>query len=200
MARARCPTGLEVEGDCLFMGDIGDNDDDREVYYIDIIAEPQPEAGGDVQVLSRIAFRFPDGPADTEALAVTDRGEALLATKGNDGSSRLYRLSVVGDSTAVDSDGVRVARLIGSLPLVVDGDRERITGAAMSPDGRVFAVRNHHAVFLFDMTRLPGAPVLCEIGAWQPQGEGVDFLSDNMLILTSEQEGGRAPVIRLRCP
>jgi len=43
-------------------------------------------------------------------------------------------------------------------------------------------------------------PVLCEIGMHRPQGEGVDLLDEKRLILTSEEEAGRAPVVRLRCP
>ncbi len=199
MALARCPSDGPPRVDCLYLGDFGDNDDERDRYAIDIFAEPDPEQGGAVRPLRRVWFRYPDGPADTEALAVLNGEQALVATKGNDGSSRLYRVSLGASDDGAD-DGVRAATLVGSLPVVVDGSRERITGAALSPDGSTLAVRNHHAVYLFDVQRPLGSPVLCEIGAWQPQGEGLDFIRADMLILTSEQDEGRAPIVRLRCP
>lgn len=199
MALTRCPPDGPSREDCLYLGDFGDNDADRDRYSIDIFVEPDPEQGGAVRPLRRVWFRYPDGPADTESLAVRDGEQALLVTKGEDGASRLYRLSLSAPDSA-SADSVRAATLVGSLPVVVDGTRERITAAALSPDGSTLAVRNHHAVYLFDVTRPLGSPVLCEIGAWQPQGEGLDFIRPNMLILTSEQEEGRAPIVRLRCP
>lgn len=199
MALSRCPADGPPRVDCLYLGDVGDNDDSRDRYAIDIFAEPDPAAGEPVRPLRRVWFRYPDGPADTEALAVVGGEQALLATKGNDGSSRLYRVSLSASDGGPDDD-VRTATLVGALPVVVDGARERITGAALSPDGSTLAVRNHHAVYLFDVNRPLGAPILCEIGAWQPQGEGLDFLRPDMLILTSEQDEGRAPIVRLRCP
>lgn len=201
MDLARCPSDGPRDRDCLYVGDVGDNDDSRDRYAIDIVPEPDPEAGGAVEPLRRVWFRYPDGPADTEALAVLNDSRALLVTKGNDGSSRLYSVSLaVGDSITQDEEGVRRATLIGSLPVVVSATSDRVTGAAISPDESILAVRNHHAVYLFDLERPLGAPILCEIGAWQPQGEALDFIRPNMLVLTSEQEEGRAPIIRLRCP
>lgn len=193
---ARCPADAPDDRDCLYVGDVGDNDASRDRYSIDIVPEPDPEAGDEVEVLRRVWFRYPEGPADTEGLAVLDNGDALLLTKGNDGPSRLYRLPL-GDE---ESDEVLDATLVGNVPVVVDTDRDRITAAAVSPDESILAIRNHHAVYLFDMDRPLGAPLLCEIGALQPQGEALDFIQPSMLILTSEQVEGRAPIVRLRCP
>lgn len=193
---ARCPADGPEEQDCLYVGDFGDNDADRDRYAIDIVVEPAAETGGTVPVLRRLWFRYPEGPADTEALAVLDSGEALLATKGEDGPSRLYRLSLAQGP----EDEIREATLVGTVPVVVNADRDRITAAAISPDESVLAIRNHHAVYLFDIDRPLGAPLLCEIGALQPQGEALDFIQPSMLVLTSEQVEGRAPIVRLRCP
>lgn len=196
-----CPADGPSERDCLYVGDTGDNAANRDGYAVDIVPEPDPSADASAVPLRRVRFVYPDGPADTEGLAVTPGGEALMVTKGSDGTARLYRLSMAPDSTPAAAEGeVRAAVLVGALPLDVTASRDRITAAAVSPDGTLLAVRNHHAVYLFPLDRPLGAPVLCEIGAWQPQGEGMDFLADDMLILTSEQEGGRSPIVRLRCP
>ena len=182
-------------GDCLYVGDVGDNDAERESMMVVVLREPDPGKPGTVPVLGTIRFRYPDGPADTEALAVSPGGDILLVTKGEDGNSRLYQLS-----PGLDGGGVRDAELLGPLPTQTDRDEDRITGAAVSPDGRTLAIRSHHAVFLTALNDPLGAPILCEIGLSQPQGEGIDFLDGRRLILTSEEEAGRAPIVRLRCP
>lgn len=194
----RCPEDGPSDRDCLYVGDIGDNQAARDGYAIDIVPEPDPSTASGVRPLRRVAFTYPDGPVDAEALALGPNGGLLLITKGNDGTARLYRLSTAPDTSSAPAP--RKAELVGTLPLDVSAPRDRITGAAVSPDGSRLAVRNHHAVHLFSMRRPLGAPVVCEIGIRQPQGEAVDFLRSDMLILTSEEEGGRSPVVRLRCP
>lgn len=196
IALGPCPAGHgERASDCLYIGDIGDNDAERESMAVVVIQEPDPSTESAVPVLGTIRFRYPDGPADTEALAVSPRGEILLVTKGTDGSGRLYRLVA-----SLEGAGIQDAALIGPLPTATARNEDWITGAAISPDGRTLAIRNHHAVYLTALTDPLGAPLLCEIGIFQPQGEGIDFLDAQRLLLTSEEEGGRAPVVRLRCP
>lgn len=193
---ARCPADGPEDRDCLYVGDVGDNDASRDQYVIHIVPEPGVDAEARVPALRQVSFRYPEGPSDTEGLAVLDNGDALLFTKGNEGPSRMYRLSLAEGP----EDEVREATLVGSMPVVINSDRDRITAAAISPDESILAIRNHHAVYLFDMDRPLGAPLLCEIGALQPQGEALDFIQPSMLILTSEQVEGRSPIVRLRCP
>jgi hypothetical protein len=181
--------------DCLYVADVGDNDATREFMSVVVLREPDPRSPGVVPALGTIRFRYPDGPADTEALAVSPGGDLLLITKGTDGSGRLYRLA-----PELERRGTQDAVLIGPLPTSTTEEGDWITGAAVSPDGRTLAFRNHHAVFLSPLSDPTSAPTLCEIGLHQPQGEGIDFLDGERLLLTSEEEGGRAPIVRLRCP
>lgn len=182
-------------GDCLYVADVGDNDATREFMSVVVVREPDPWSSGVVPALGTIRFRYPDGPADTEALAVSPGGDLLLITKGTDGSGRLYRLA-----PELESRGTQDAVLIGPLPTSTTDEGDWITGAAVSPNGRTLAFRNHHAVFLSPLSDPTSAPTLCEIGLHQPQGEGIDYLDGERLLLTSEEEGGRAPIVRLRCP
>lgn len=200
MALAPCPAGLAADRDCIYLADTGDNALARGVFGIDILPEPTAASDGSVRVARRVHFVYPDGTADTEALAISSEGDALLVTKGEDGASRLYTLPVSALSANTAPDRPVVATMVTSLSLVVDGPNNGITGAAMSPDGRTLAVRNHHAVFLLPIENPGGAPILCEMGPVQPQGEALDFLDADRLILTSERIRGRAPIIRLRCP
>ena len=189
------PAADRPAGDCLYVADVGDNDAERDFMSIVVLREPDPTSPGTVPALGTIRFRYPDGPADTEALALSPGGDLLLITKGTDGSGRLYHVS-----PDLGQTDVRDAQLVGPLPTSTTGEGDWITGAAVSPDGRTLAIRNHHAVYLTQLTDPLGAPILCEIGLHQPQGEGIDYIDDRRLLLTSEEEGGRAPIVRLRCP
>jgi len=197
---APCPPRFADRRDCLYIADTGNNELQRDRLAIDIVPEPDPSSVARVTVARRIHFRYPDGAADTEALAMSPDGDALLITKGQDGSSRVYRLDADILRTASPSERTVTAGFVAALSLVVDGGRNGITGAAVSPDGLTLAVRNNHSVYLFPMDGLGEAPTLCEIGSIQPQGEGLDFLDDDRLVLTSERIRGRSSVVSLRCP
>jgi hypothetical protein len=197
LALGPCPPDGPQDRDCLYVGDIGDNEARRAGYGVDIIPEPDPTTESRVSTLRRVRFTYPEGPADAEALALGPDGALLLITKGSDGAARLYRLAMDPDTSTEQAP--RRPTLIGPLALDMSATRDWITGAAVSRDGSRLAVRSHHAVYLLPLSRPLSAPVACEIGAIQPQGEAVDFLGADMLVLTSEAQGGRSPVIRLRC-
>jgi hypothetical protein len=84
------------------------------------------------------------------------------------------------------------------LPMSVERRRDRVTGAAVSPSGRVLAVRSDAGVTLFE---LPDPTVIarCDYEANGQQGEAVDFLDEYTLVMTFESDGGRAPIVRARC-
>jgi WD40 repeat protein len=198
LALGPCPPDGPQDRDCLYVGDIGDNEVQRTVYGVDIIPEPDPFSDRRVRVLRRVQFAYPDGAADAEALALAPDGVLRLITKGSDGTARLYRLPVDAD-TSPDA-APRRSELVGTLPLDVAATRDRVTGAAVSRDGTRLALRSHRAVYLFPLAEPLDAPAVCEIGMLQPQGEAIDYIQADMLILTSEAAGGRSPVLRLRCP
>jgi hypothetical protein len=200
---APCPVAVRADTQCLYIADTGDNAEKRPALSIEILPEPDPsQPHRSVRVAARLAVRYPEGPADTEAMAVTTQGDILLITKGMNGTATLYRVTAatVARATAQGAqhevyDAVRV----GPLPLDVSTRVKRITGAAMSSDGRTLAVRSMTSIYLFDAGRPLSLPRLCEVGLRQPQGEALDFLDGTNLILTSERVGGTAPILRVRC-
>src|SRR6185503_9599908 len=54
--------------DCLFIGDIGDNDRVRKDIEI-IVIEERAEFPAEVRIRNRIRARYPDGPHDAESMA-----------------------------------------------------------------------------------------------------------------------------------
>ncbi|HUF12301.1 MAG TPA: hypothetical protein VMN78_04310 [Longimicrobiales bacterium] len=190
-----CPGGA---GDCLWLADTGDNAGRRDQVALLVVS--LPAAGVERAAATRIAFRYPAGPRDAEALAVLPSGEALIITKGRGTPIELYRLSAAsaaGAPAALE----RIAQL-GPRP---ERNADRVTGAGASEDGRWVAMRSNAALSIHRTeTLLAGdsRPVLqFDVrGLGEPQGEGIDIASDGRVWLTSEAGGGGMPMLaRLRC-
>ena len=193
-------------GDCLYIADTGDNLHRRETVSIYVIPEPEisfSERGllRDTEHIQKIDLRYEDGPQDVEAMAVGPRGEILLVTKGRRGPIHTYVISrlqlLAGPETIARSridPGIQRLRMLGRW----------VTGAAISPSGKRAVLRTYTELFFYTYDEsgslVPhGDP--CFIGASEPQGEGVDFLDENTVILTSETLLGRpGPITLVRCP
>lgn len=197
--------GDESDNSCLYIADTGDNDGKRSGGIIYIVAEPDTvEASGDDEVRTKRAHelrvRYPDGPLDIEALAVTPEGEVLLVTKGNRGPIVLYSIP----SNKTDERSVR-ARLIDTLPISpARRFGNLVTAAAVSPSGSLLVVRTYTELHFFEPQthgawKTLGSP--CWIGLRQPQGEAVDFIDENTVVLSSESALGRkGGLARAICP
>jgi len=192
----RCPSpgglrDLEGDGWCIYAADTGDNDRRRESVTVYVIPEPEPVAtGGEVASLGAIRFRYPDGPFDTEAFTVTPEGGLVIVTKGRSPDIWLFRMSAAEAMATMESgevfqlaDGVR-------LPIEPDFQVGRVaTGAALSPDETVLAVRTYSEVYFFGWPLGPGPELVappCFLGTYEPQGEAVAFWSAGRILLTSE--------------
>ena len=197
--------GDENDSHCLYIADTGDNSGSRRRGTIYIVPEPVvPAAAVDGEIRTERAHelrvRYPDGPRDIEALAVTPEGDVLLVTKGTRGPIMLYQVpsnktdKESARATLVDTLPIRPARRFGNL----------VTAAAVSPSGRLLVVRTYTELHFFSLEDdgrwlRKGQP--CWIGLRQPQGEAVDFVDEASVVLTSEsamgRKGGRA---RAACP
>jgi hypothetical protein len=187
LAAGTCPAG-----NCLYIGDIGDNDARRRSITIYRIAEPA-EPGGtvDADVLRAV---YPNGPRNAEALLVTPRGDVLIVTKGDTAPVAVYRMPAAakpGDTVTLEQVGAaRDARKAAA------GDR--ITDGAVSPSGQWTALRTTSSVLL-----LRTADLLS--GTWrdagrtsvkslrEPQGEGVAFADDQTIYLVGEGGSKKRP-------
>jgi len=197
IALGPCPEG---DSSCLFIGDTGDNEQRRDHVSIYVVPEPDSIGGTRAVAARRIRVRYPDGPQDVEALAVTSAGDLLLITRGRHGPIRTYHIprdELSGRSTqAARWMDLRIEPqlMVGRL----------VTGAAVSTDGSTLAVRTYTELYFFDLTDQPGTPRRigsCWLGLKEPQGEAVDFLDDSTLVFTSEAaRGRRGGISRVRCP
>jgi hypothetical protein len=94
---------------------------------------------------------------------------------------------------------------VGTLPIVpMRRVGQVVTGAAVSPSGARFVLRTYTQLFFYQRETNGGFPqhgYPCWIGLREPQGEGVDFLDEETLVLTSESALGHPGTIStVRCP
>lgn len=170
----------------LLIADTGDNGGLRHSAQLHVVEEPARLADGVVVPAWSIAFRWPDGPRDCEAVAVdAAQGQVLLISKRH----RPPELFVLPLRPA---HGVQVARRVGALAGIPAPDpaelrdhpraariRHQVTAADLSPDGRRLAVLSYTELLVY--TRRPDeawpsavarAPTVHAL-PWLPQAEAV---------------------------
>jgi hypothetical protein len=197
IASAPCP--VDRGSACLYLADTGDNDRNREAYTIYVVREPDPAAGASdaLELVAAQTFDYGGDARDAEALAVMRDGSVLVITKGQEEGAEMFSLLPIRGLP--DAPQMRQsAESMGMLPISVRRRRDRVTGAAVSPSGRVLAVRSDAGVTLFALPD-PAVIATCQYDSNGRQGEAVDFLDETTLVMTFESGGGRAPIVRARC-
>lgn len=181
----------------LWVADTGDNDRSRETVAAIVL-----ERGGDAR-LHR--FTYPDGPHDAEALLVDASGVPYVITKEVGVPAGVYRPAAPPEGRG-PFPLERVAQV--SLPASdteggpIGGLGSRtVTGAGMSADGRVVALRTYTDAWLFPVpdgdlaAALAGEPARVPLPG-EPQGEAVAFEPDGTLLSGSETRGGEPGELR----
>ena len=172
----------------LLIADTGDNGGLRRSLQLHVVEEPRTLRGGVLAPAWSIAFRWPDGPRDCEAVAVdAARGEILLVSKRRR-PPELYSLPLRPHA------GLQVARRIGRLsgvpaptPDEMRRDprearvRHQVTAADLAPDGRRLAVLTYSELLVYArrgdedwahaVARTPAVHPL----PWLPQAEALTW-------------------------
>jgi hypothetical protein len=204
------PCGPNI--DCIFVGDIGDNDRLRKTLELAIIKE-RDKFPDHVDALYRVRLRYPDKAHDAESLAVHPDGTIFILTKG--GIPQLFRLrkdqwmnshgqvQMLQLVTAIDFEklGGPAAAIDGRLPTAMD----------ISPDGKRVLVLTYRNVFelFFDLSQ-PLPPV----ATWKAginyrrlevevlnQQEGIAFTPDGLSFIYDSEKplNGPARIMRSDC-
>ena len=186
--------------ECIYIADTGDNGKRRPSVRIYRVTEPSVAAGHPRSPRAEVLeVRYPDGPRDVEAEFVGTDGAVYLIAKGRGRSPRAYRIT----AEAWESDETVVAEDIGRLPISTGGLGSEVTDAALSPSGDVVAVRTYLAIYLFTLTgegTLVPLGIACDAAGLQLQGEGISWLDDRVLVLTSEGGfGSPGTIVLLEC-
>jgi hypothetical protein len=191
-----------------YVGDIGNNQNARDVVIVYRFPEPAI-AAGDVESSRRnplrtetadaIRMQYPDGAHDAEALMVHPfTGEIYVATKTTAASTVIYKLSGTPSTAQVNTlvrvGEVRIPSPFGAL----------ITGGDISPDGQRVVLCNYLSAYEL---QLPAASkggfdaiwkqTVTEISlGLRQQGEAVCYRLDGAAILATS-EGRNSPLIEV---
>lgn len=169
----------------IWVADTGDNDLVRSTVQVIVLDEPDILASATLPV-TVYEFRFPDGPHDAEGLLVDPRdGRIHLVTKDPEGG-RIYEAP-----PRLSTDSVNDLEPVADAPPAV-------SGAAWSPDGSVFVLRNQGRAFFH--REIGDDHVVVPLPA-MPQGESISFTRDGSKVwVGSEGEGSevrQVPVPRM---
>jgi hypothetical protein len=126
----------------LFIGDIGDNGQQRNSIFVHRVREPRPRADGRSLDPTTFEFRYPDGAHNAETLMVKPRSLRIyVVTKAKQRQGHIYvaprslstkrvnTLRRVGSAPAGMADGVFLDRQRFVLRGYVSGWRYRSIGA-----------------------------------------------------------------------
>lgn len=177
----------------VYIADIGDNLSFRPRVQLYVFDEPDPT---DTAVTPRVVQMTYDGAdgrpvrPNAEALVVQDSAVWVI-DKNPDGPATVWRLDA-DPSTATEG----LLRPVSSLDL----PGEQVTGADLSPDGSVLAIRTIDAVRLYPVD--PGADIAEALTATpcttppppERQGESIALLPGGRGIATVSEDEGGSPV------
>jgi hypothetical protein len=177
----------------LYIGDFGNNNNDRKNLIILKLPNPEIEKGDKINV-DRIKFNYPEQLEfpprrgallyDAEAF-LHYQGHLYIFTKNRTnpftGETLIYRVP--------DSKGNYDATLIGKIRLCTDWDTCRITSAAISPDEKTIVLLGYGKLYtLTDFTEddfSKGKLTEIDLGV-RTQLESVCFKNANTLLLSDE--------------
>lgn len=196
--------------DYLLVADIGDNGGLRRTLQLHVFAEPARVANGRIAPAWSVAFRWPDGARDAEAVAVdAARGEVLLISKRRR-PPELFAVPL--HPPGIERVTARRIGTLGGMPQPDAEERRRdpqgarlatqVTAADLAPDGRTLAVMTYRHVLLYARGRDGWAeglrrPIRVIPLPWMPQAEALAWSADGRHIYATG-EFVAAPLYRLK--
>jgi hypothetical protein len=190
-----CAIGPCPSGDCIYVGDIGDNDAAKQEsnpgfhYTIYQVPEPAVDPNTPFGVITSeqwvgFPFLYPDKSHNSEALAVSPGGRVYVFSKEANGEKtaifRFPDLPTVPPRQFTPAPDVLIAEGELELPF---GPLSTLTGAAIHPQGDRLALRTYVDLFEYAIgsdgtwgaaTRTFELPQL-SYPLESPQGEAVDY-------------------------
>jgi len=193
----------------LLVADIGDNGGLRRSLQLHVFEEPAEISNGRLQPAWSIAFRYPDGPRDAEAIAVDpERGEVLLVSKKRQ-PPELFVLPLHPPTVQLLTARPQ-GTLYGMPGLDEDTDTSgrtplarQVTAASVSPDRRTLAVMTYRHLLLYERREgqdwanaVTGTPRVRDL-PWLPQAEALGWSADGQA-LHATGEFMPAPLYRIK--
>lgn len=177
IAAAPCPD----EGDCLYIGDIGDNDGTRDHIRVYIAREPEAE-GEPAKVIRVLKAAYPNGPEDSETLLVHPcSGDVFVVTKSSDPHATVYRFPEDAHR------GTGTLAPVGTLTL----DGSDVTAGDFDGDGDRAVLRTEQALWEWsnvdrEAAELHWGSAPTRLDLPLPHTEAVTYTVDGDLVSTAE--------------
>ena len=175
----------------IYLADIGDNDEVLSQYSIYRFAEPGATTN-EVSDYDKIAFKYPDGAHDAEAILVDNNTKDIYIITKTGASSRIYKLSYPQNTGSINT-----AVFSGSLSF------SSATSAAFSPDNNEILVKTYEKIYYWKKKKeqtveqtLAEAPVILSYQL-EPQGEAICFKNDNSGFFTLSERPSLITAINL---
>ena len=203
---AIAPCAPNADRHCLYIGDIGNNDNNRDDLQIILVEEPTVDLGAPPgqqhtsPYLALLPFQWPEENYDAESLLVhPESAEIYLVAKVMMGASGLYRYPRESQDPRPTLERLAEATF-GILPLI----EQATTGADFARDGTRFTVRTYSQLYTF---RIPPEgtiadaftqPNLAARVANERQGEAITYGPDDRSLWTTT-EGQPALIQNYAC-
>ncbi|HMB64880.1 MAG TPA: hypothetical protein VKN36_17500 [Eudoraea sp.] len=181
----------------LYIGDMGNNDNDRKDLVIYKIPNPVNEPGDKIEA-EEIRYYYPEQkefPPDAknfiyDAEALFHSGGALFVITKNgarpfNGQAMVYKIPAQA--------GNHKAQLVSAISLCGEPHSCRVTGAAASPDQKTVVLLGYGKIWVFTDFKAnvftEGSMRTIDLGA-TTQLEAVCFMNDSTLLISDEQSHG----------
>ncbi len=186
---------------CLFVADVGDNATSAAEVALLRFEEPILPDDDDYEAtisFDRLAFTYPDGPRDSEALVVDQGGVPWVFSKEGGDFSDIFRLDGLDPATPA------VAVHVKQIQIVHEVVSLGVTAADLNPDGDRLLLRGYFDVREYVLTDGVGSAAFANSAAvpFEPeaQGEAIAYDANNKQILhVSENPDGDPPVYAVPC-
>ena len=177
--------------DYLLIADTGDNGGLRRTLQLHVVEEPDKVENARIRPAWSIAFRWPDGARDCEAVAVDAPNRRILLISKKRQPPEMFSLPLQPSTRIVTA--TRLGTLHG-VPVASAEETRRnarqarvlrqVTAADLSPDGQTLAVMTYRDLLLYHRgpqeswsEAIRHAPRLREL-PWLPQAEALGWSAD----------------------
>jgi hypothetical protein len=186
LALGPCPGKAEP---CLYIGDIGDNKEERP--ELTVYAVPEPEPGQPASILATWTLTYPDERHDAETLLVHPKtGQISIVTKKKKGRAGVYDAPLQPGPAAMTQVGI--VDLSGKAEW-----QRRLTAGDWHPQGEAVVLRGYGPAWVFPATAgqpwWQASPETLDVGRVD-QGEAIAWDTDGKRILVTA-EGSPMPII-----
>jgi hypothetical protein len=188
----------------VLIADTGDNGGARKTLALHVIEEPAALRNGRTRLAWSIAFRWPDGARDCEAVAVDVDTDSILLISKKRVPAELFRLPLRSAKTGAEASGVLTAQFLGTLAGIPQPTREQlkaapgyakylaqVSAADIAPDRSILAVLTYRSIYLYRRRgdedwahAVSRAPQPLSFG-WLPQAEALGFAGDGRSLYVS---------------